>query len=489
MRKLFLAIFAVALVLVAVVLGRAVLLASSRQPTVPATAAVDHALAASAAGHLAEAVRFQTISLNDTTRPDAALDAMRAWMETTYPKLHAALTRELIADKSIVFTWKGSNPALPPLVLMAHMDVVPVEPGTESKWTHGAFSGDIAEGFVWGRGTLDDKLNVIGELEAIEALIGANFVPKRTVILSFGHNEEVLGSGAKAIATAFAQRNIHPLMVVDEGGAVAAGVFPGLNRPVALIGISEKGYVSVELTADAQGGHSSAPPNWTATGIVAAAVTKLEQNPMPARLDGTTRTFFETLAPEMPFGARAMLGNLWLFRPLAKMFLARDPASNAMIRTTTAPTMFEGSVKDNVLPARARAVINFRILPGDSTASVIAHVTEVIDDPRVRVVALNGGGSNPSAVSDVNGAPYQLLVRTIQEAMPDAFVAPYILIGATDSRHFGVVTHDIFRFSPMRIGPTDLARAHGTNERAGVDNLAEVVTFYMKLVRNADGAP
>ena len=486
MRKLLLVLFSLAVVLAVVVSVRAVMLASSRQPVVPAAATVDHALATTVANHLAEAVRFQTISLSDTIRPDAALDAMRTWMETTYPKLHATLSREIIGEKSLVFTWKGTDASAPPLVLMAHMDVVPVEPGTEGKWTHGAFSGDIAEGFVWGRGALDDKLNVVGELEAIEALITANFVPRRTVILSFGHNEEVLGSGAKAIAAAFAERNIHPFLLVDEGGAVIAGSFPGLSRPVALVGIAEKGYVSVELIAESPGGHSSMPPTWTATGIVAAAVTKLEQNPMPARLNGATRTFFETLAPDLPFSARAVFGNLWLFSPLAKAFLARDPTSNAMIRTTTAPTMFEGSVKDNVLPARARAVVNFRILPGDSVATVLRHVTEAINDERVKVRALNNGGSNPSRVSDVHAAPYALLARTIQETMPDALVAPYVLIGATDSRHFEAVTPNIFRFSPSRIGPTDLARVHGTNERVGVDNLAELVTFYVKLVRNAD---
>ncbi len=486
MRRTLLALLSLALLLAAVVSIRAALLTSSRQPTASAAPAVDRALATQVAGHLAEAVRFQTISVSDAVSPDAALDAMRAWMEQTYPRLHATLSREIIGEKSLVFTWKGSDASLPPLVLMAHMDVVPVEPGTEATWTHGAFSGDIAEGFVWGRGTLDDKLNVIGELEAVDALIASHFVPRRTVILSFGHDEEGVGSGAKAIAAALEQRHIHPLMVVDEGGAVISGLFPGITRPVALVGIAEKGYVSVELTAESPGGHSSMPPDWTATGIVAAAVTKLEQHPMPPRLDGATRTLFETLAPELPFSGRAVFGNLWLFSPVALAWLARAPASNAMIRTTTAPTVFEGSVKDNVLPAKARAVVNFRILPGDSVAGVIAHVTEAINDQRVKVRPLNDGGSEPSSASDVRGAPHALLVRTIRETVPDALVAPYVLVAATDSRRFGAVTPNIFRFSPMRMGKADLARAHGTNERVGVENLAELVTFYMRLVQNAD---
>ena len=367
---------------------------------------------------------------------------------------------------------------------MAHMDVVPVEAGTESKWAHRPFSGDVSDGFVWGRGTLDDKLNVIGQLEAIEGLITAGFAPRRTVILSFGHNEEVLGSGAKSIAAELKTRNVHPLMVVDEGGAVISGEVPGSDRPVALIGISEKGYLSVELLAEGVGGHASMPPAETATGIVAAAVTKLEQNQMPARL-ATTRQTMDAIAPEIGFGPRIVLANIWLVGPLVKSYLARSPATNATIRTTTATTMFASGVKDNVLSARARAVVNFRILPGDSIEGVLAHVRKVVDDPRVAIRPLNGG-VEPSPVSDVQSPAYALLARTIRETMPDAMVAPYVMMAATDSRHFSTLTPNVFRFTPVRLDKADLTRIHGTNERVGVDNMAELVAFYTTLVKNAD---
>jgi carboxypeptidase PM20D1 len=481
-RRTFLGLIGLVVLVVVVVIGRALMVGSSRQPE-GAVPPVDHAAATVIAQRLGEAVRFQTVSIADSDKTNEALDAMYDWMITTYPRVFATLTPEMFG-RSLVLTWKGTDSAAASLVLMAHMDVVPVEAGTESKWAHRPLSGDISDGFVWGRGTLDDKLNVVGELEAIDGLISAGFTPRRTVILSFGHNEEVLGSGAKSIAAAFKARNIHPLMVVDEGGAVISGEVPGSDRPVALIGISEKGYLSVELVTEGVGGHASMPPMETATGIVAAAVTKLERSQMPARLS-TTRQTMDALAPEIGFGARIVLANMWLVGPLVKSYLARSPATNATIRTTTATTMFTSGVKDNVLSARARAVVNFRILPGDSIEGVLAHVGKVVDDPRVAIRPLNGG-VEPSPVSDVQSPAYALLARTIRETMPDAMVAPYVMMAATDSRHFSSITPNVFRFTPVRLEKADLARIHGTNERVGVDNMAELVAFYTKLVRNAD---
>ena len=483
MRKVLLGLAGLIVVLLVVIISRAVMIGSSRQSegtSVP----VDHAVAAHVAQHLSEAVRFQTVSVADSGQTNDALDAMRDWMGTTYPRTFSTLTRESFG-RSMLFTWTGTDSSAAPLVLMAHMDVVPVEPGTESKWTHRPFSGDIANGYVWGRGTLDDKLNVVGELEAIEGLVASGFTPRRTVMLSFGENEESLGAGARAIVAALKARNIHPLMVIDEGGVVISDQVPGLKRPVALVGISEKGYLSVELVAESPGGHSSMPPPETATGIVAAAVTKLEQNPMPARLTDALRNSVAAIAPELNFAGRAVLANMWLFGPLAKGYLTRQPETNAMVRTTTAPTMFQGGVKDNVLPARARAVVNFRLLPGDSIATVLEHVRKVVDDTRVLIRPV-GVGAEPSPVSDVHSTAYAVLQRTIHETMPDAVVAPYVLVAGTDSRHFTAVTANVLRFSPMRIEKTDMARVHGTNERVGVDNLAELVTFYTTLVRNAD---
>lgn len=438
------------------------------------------------ARHLAAAVRFRTISYSDTTAPAAAeFAALRAWMEQTYPLVHQRLARESILEHTLLYTWKGSDTSLAPIVLMGHMDVVPVEEGTEKKWEHLPFSGDIAGGFVWGRGTLDDKENVVGLLEATEHLLAAGVTPKRTVMLAFGHNEEVLGSGAKATAALLRERGIHPAFVIDEGGAILdAGMMPGVSRPVAIIGIAEKGYQSVELISEAAGGHSSVPPRETATGIVAAGIARIEADPLPARFTPVVRAMFDRTGREMSGLPKAVMANLWLFEPVVLWQLSKSPQTNAMIRTTAAPTMFSGSIKDNVLPQRARAVVNFRLLPGDSIAGVLAYVKRTVNDPRIEVRAV-GPGSEPSFVSSTTSPEFRVLERTIHEIVPEAVVSPFLLMGGTDSRHYAAVTRNVFRFSAMHIKAGDMERAHGTNERLAVASFADAVRFYVRLIENA----
>jgi carboxypeptidase PM20D1 len=481
-RKIFYTLFGLVALLFVVAVARAMMLGSSRHPA-GAPVPVDQATAAQAAQHLAEAVRFQTVVVNDSNQTNDALDAMYDWMSVTYPRVFSTLTREFFG-RSIAFTWTGTDSASAPLVLMAHLDVVPVEAGSETKWAHHPFSGDIAGGYVWGRGTLDDKLNVVGELEAIEALLATGFTPRRTIILCFGQDEETFGSGARSIAAALKARGVRPLMVIDEGGAVISGEVPGLARPVALIGIAEKGYLNVELVAGGQGGHSSMPPRETSTGVVAAAVVRLEQNQMPAALDGPVRQSIAAIAPEVSFGPRLALANMWLVGPFARRYLERSPETNATVRTTTATTIFQAGVKDNVLASRARAVVNFRLDPRDSIADVMEHVRRVVADDRVRIRQL--GGTEPSPIADIHAAPYGLLERTIRQTMPDAVVAPYVVVAATDSRHFAGLTPNVFRFSPTRVAKMDMRRIHGIDERVSVDNMGEIVTFYTTLVRNAD---
>jgi carboxypeptidase PM20D1 len=482
MRKL-LTLLAVAIVAVAITaLVRTLLFTAPTETFAQTEAPV--ASADSLAAHLAQAIQFRTISVSDTSPPAAEeLAAMRAWMENTYPLVHQALTREVVAEHSLLYTWKGTDTALAPIVLMGHMDVVPVEAGTESKWTHPPFSGDVADGYVWGRGSLDDKPNVIGILEAVERLLATNVVPRRTVLLAFGHNEEVLGSGAKAIVALLQSRGVRPALVIDEGGAITEGIMQGIARPVAIIGIAEKGYQSFELINQAAGGHSSVPPRETATGIVAAGVAAIEANPLPARLTPVVRAMLDRTGREMSGGAKTALANLWLFEPVLLSQFAKTPQTNAMIRTTGAPTMFSGSPKDNVLPQRARAVVNFRILPGDSIAGVLAYVKRTVNDERI-IVRPAGPGSEPSPVSPVNSPEYRLLERTIHETAPGTMVVPYLLVGGTDSRHYAPITRNIYRFTAMRAKQGDLERVHGTNERLAVAKFREIVQFYLRLIQN-----
>jgi len=476
----------VLLILLAVLCVRAATVRSRQLQTAPVKDfAVD---ANAAAGRLAGALLFPTISHEDGRNVDAAaFRGLHEYLVQSFPRVHAALTREVVADYSLLYTWPGKNPSLPPILLMSHQDVVPVEPGTEKDWTHPAFSGQIEGGWIWGRGALDDKVGVLAILEAAEALLGEGFQPERTVNFAFGHDEEVGGRrGAAAIAKLLEGRGVRPEFILDEGGVIAEEMVAGLEQPAAMISTAEKGYLSVELVAEAPGGHSSLPPPHSAIGELAAAVRKLEDNPLPARIAGATKSSFEFLAPEMPFGTRVVLANLWLFAPLVESQSAASPAGNARIRTTTAATVFQGGIKENVLPHRARAVVNFRLLPGDSIESVLRHVRETVG-PAIKVAPTGTSNTEPSPESDVGGPAFRLLQKTLGEVVPGTVVSPNLLSGGTDTKHYVRLSRNIYRFMPIRIKEPDLARIHGTNERVGVENYGEVVRFFGRLMRNGAG--
>jgi carboxypeptidase PM20D1 len=368
------------------------------------------------------------------------------------------------------------------------MDVVPVESGSEQNWQHAPFGGGIVDGFIWGRGAIDNKSTVLGTLEAVEMLLAEGFRPTRTVYLAYGHDEEIGGkAGARAVAKLLRRRGVELEMVLDEGGVIADGVLPGISDPVALVGIAEKGFVSIELTVRVAGGHSSLPPAQSAVGIVSAAVAKLEQHQMPARLEGPTRLMFAQIGPRLPYPQRAIFANLWITRAMVVRKLVSTPTTNAMVRTTTAPTIFQSGTKDNVLPSYARAVINFRILPGDSIADVMEHVRRTIDDDRVQ---MNIGGrftAEPSTVSSTDSQSFRTLERSIRSVTPDAVVAPYLVVVVTDARYYAGLSRNVFRFLPLRLNSRDLDRMHGTNERIGVREYHTAIRTYRELLINAAG--
>jgi carboxypeptidase PM20D1 len=441
-----------------------------------------------AAGRLARAVTFRTISYQDPTQSDPEqFRAFHRYLETSFPIVHRTLRREAVEDLSLLFTWTGRDTTARPFLFLSHLDVVPVE--SELAWSYPPFAGDIADGHVWGRGALDDKLGVLGLLEAIEALLKEGFQPRRTIYLAFGHDEEVLGRrGAPALAALLGARGVAPELVLDEGLPVVAGQVPGVRHPVATVGIAEKGYVSVELAVRGEGGHSSMPPLETPVGILANALARVEAHrPRPA-LAGAARALLATVAPHMDLGRRLAIANLWLFGPLVEWQLTGSPITDALIRTTTAPTMLEGSPKENVLPVRARAVVNFRIRPGDSVGGVLDHVRRTVADERVKVAPLPSAiVSEPSPESSVESPAFQTLARTIREIFPDALVAPSLVLGATDARHYATLAPDaVYRFLPVRLGPEDRRRVHGVDERVSVEGYEDAVRFYARLIRNAD---
>lgn len=472
--------------LAAVLLGRAVTLPSRQEDAAPAPE--PHLDPEALARRLSGALRFPTVSRESLEDADAKpFRDFRGYLEQTYPRLHAVLTRELIADHTLLYTWPGSDPALDPALVLAHQDVVPVDPGTEEKWEQPPFSGNVVDGYVWGRGSLDNKQNLIGLLEAAEHLLEAGFRPRRTLLFTSSHDEELVGTGgAAAVARLLAERGTHPAFVLDEGGAMVEGMVPGVAGPVAVVGVAEKGYVSMELVVETDGGHSSTPPAESSIGILAEAVRRLECSPLPARLESPVRAFFDALAPEARFGQRLVFANLWLFEPLVTRLLARAPETAAMARSTTAPTIFQAGVKDNVVPGHARAVVNSRILPGDTVESAVSHVRRTVADDRIRVSPL-AKQHEPSRVSRIDSEHFALLARTIREVFPGTVVAPYLVVGGTDSRHFQDLTEHVYRFMPFRVSREELKGVHGTNERVPVEALAKAVAFYIRLIRNAAG--
>jgi carboxypeptidase PM20D1 len=471
---------------VGVVLVRTARLGSAEPvpPRAPEVAVPD-----GAAHRLAGALRFPTISSDD---PDAfkgeAFGALHTYLSAVFPRVHSTLRRDLIGTHSLLYTWQGSDPSLRPILLLGHLDVVPVEAASVSTWQHDPFGGQVADGFIWGRGAIDHKSAVVGMLEAVEMLLGADFRPARTVYLAYGHDEEVGGMhGARAIAAQLTARGVELEMVLDEGGVIGDGLLPGIAAPVALIGVAEKGFVTLELTTRTAGGHSSLPPRQSAVGILSAAVARLEEHQMPARLDGPTRQMFERVGPQFPLVQRAVFANLWLTRALVLRSLAANPATNAMVRTTTAATIFQAGTKDNVLPSHARAAINFRILPGDSVAGVVARVGRVIADARVEVNAAGRFTAEPSAVSPADGGAFQTLARTIRSIDPDVIVAPYLVVVVTDARYYTGLSRNVFRFLPVRLSSRDLARMHGVDERIGIAEYETAIRIYRQLVLDAAG--
>jgi carboxypeptidase PM20D1 len=456
----------------------------SRQVNVPPLAPI--ALDEKAAGEsLATAIRTKTVS----SRDDAALNAdqfqaLHAHLQERYPKLHAALKREVVADLSLLYTWPGSDPSAKPILLMAHQDVVPIAPGTEKDWLAEPLGGTIKDGFIWGRGSWDDKANLIAQMEAVELLVTSGFKPKRTIYLAFGADEEAGGlRGARATAALLAERKVKLDFVIDEGLLITDGVLPGLNAPVALVGIAEKGFMSVLLQVPATPGHSSMPPpqGTSAIAMMSAALKQLDDRQLPASITGVAREMFASVAPEMNGFGRIALSNLWLFGPLVRKQLEAGASTNAMLRTTTALTIVNAGNKENVLPGRAEATVNYRLLPGDSKASVLEHVKETVANERFKLTVLPGA-TEPSKVAPTDSASYKLIERTVREMFPGTIVAPGLMIGGTDSQHFEIVSDHIYKFSPVRAKAEDLPRFHGTNERISTANLAELIRFYHRLL-------
>ena len=441
---------------------------------------------AKAAQHLGQAARLQTVSHQDVKDNDLTQwTQLHSWLQSTYPSAHGAMSREFAAEQTLIYTWKGSDSALQPIILMAHQDVVPVTQGTEKDWTHPPFSGEITNDAVWGRGTVDDKGSLVALMEAIDGLAKAGFKPKRTIYLVSGHDEEAGGTGAKAAADLLGARGVKALFTIDEGSATVLDA-PVINGPAALIGIAEKGYATLKVTANAAGGHSSMPPKETGVINLAKAIIAINDNSFPLEVRGPGAQMLGTLAARKGGAAKLVMANLWAFAPLMKKQAGSTPPGAAMLHTTIAPTMLEGSPKENVLPQSATALINYRIAPWNSSADVMARAKSAVGSMPVKLSWVKPP-REPSKVSSTNSQGWKFVVAAVQSDFPQAALAPYLVVAGTDSRSFQDISQDVYRYQPLHFKVADTKMIHGTNEHMTFDNLKRSIIFYARLIATSAG--
>lgn len=433
-----------------------------------------------------QAIQIPTVSAQyykDTNF--APFDEYNEFIQKAYPLFHQNTSRTIINEYAMVYCWKGKDPSLEPFLLTAHYDVVPVESGTEDEWKYPGFSGKIAEGRIWGRGTLDIKSQMTAQMEAAEALMKSGFTPQRDFYFVYGHDEEAGGlEGAFKVAEHFKQSGLHFEGVLDEGGIAITDMLKGVDAPLALIGVAEKGFGDVNVYVPGGGGHSSMPPKHTALGKLAAYICKVENSPMPATLPGPTLEMLRNISGEMGFAVRMAVANLWLFKPLLLKILASMPETNGLIRTTFAPTMASASKAANVLPQRAHGTVNVRILPGDTVESVTEYFKGLAEGTDIKIEV--GVPRDPSPVSPTDSYTYAQIEKQIDRLFPGVITTPYLVMGGTDARKYHLVCDNVYRFTPMLITSDEKDCMHSTNESVTIENYGRMIYFYEQFIKDFD---
>ncbi|WP_228787249.1 M20/M25/M40 family metallo-hydrolase [Nocardia farcinica] len=438
------------------------------------------------AERLAAALRCATVSGTGERADDSAdgeFVRLAAHLEACFPRVHAELELDRFGH-SRLYRWPGVEPERVSAILLAHQDVVPAGDG----WTHPPFAGVVDDGFIWGRGAIDDKSRVLAILEAVEAALAAGVRPRHTVYLAFGHDEEVFGdAGAVLMARRLRDAGVRAELLLDEGGVITEGVADGVSTPVASIMVGEKGYATVRLSVRETGGHSSMPGRQTAVGRIARAVARVQDRPLPLRLTPVIADMLARLRTVMPPARRMLLGAAGVAGPVITRVMAARPQTEALVRTTTAPTVIRGGVKANVLPQHAEALVNFRILPGDSVDGVLAHCRRVIRDRGV-TVELVGMASEPSR-TERPGPAFDLVARLARQVVPGVAVTSGLVPGATDSRHYDGLAATRCNFAPIVLSEADLATIHGTDERISRVNYARLIEFNRRLIGELAAGP
>lgn len=436
--------------------------------------------------NLSDAIKIPTIANRDESLVDwAPFDEFHALLEKAYPLMHQNLEKEIISTRSLLYHWKSEHPEKEPIALLSHQDVVPVTPGTEGDWKYPAYSGEVAEGFLWGRGAIDMKNHLIGVCEAVETLLEEGYVPERDVYLCFGHNEEVMAEGeicgADCMMRWFKERGIRLDSVLDEGGAILeAKVDKVIDGHLAGVGIAEKGHVDFEISVNAKGGHSSQPPKHSALGELSRIVCKLENNQFKAELTPQLYSLFNEIGKNTTYPIRCVMSNLPVLKPLVTKICSEIPPVASMMRTTTAVTMANGSPAPNVLPQKATVNVNFRIMPGQTIDDVEKHIRKYAG-PKAEIKLVSG--KNPSKISPTDSRAFNAISKICKEMDPKAIVAPYLVMGGTDARQYEDVCDNIYRYSPFLMDTALLLTTHGTNERIPVSSLKDGVVFFKKYIK------
>jgi carboxypeptidase PM20D1 len=408
-----------------------------------------------------------------------------------YPSIHNHLKRTILNEYSLLYEWKGTHPDKKPIILAAHLDVVPANP---SDWQVDPFEGSIRNGVIWGRGAIDDKGSLFAILEAVEYLLESGYVPERTIYLAFGHDEEAGTTGgmngARKISEYLKNEGVQAEFVLDEGGLIAdKDASPVKGQKFALIGIAEKGFITLKITASEPGGHSAMPGEDTAIGLLAKALTDLDKYKMISSMNGVVGLTFDYLGPEMPFAQKVLFANRWLFGNLIISKLEKNRVLAAMLHTTVAPTMIQGGDKESALPESASVLINFRIIPGETSQDVINHVKNSFSDPRIKVEQIGTVVHEPSSVSSLDSRGFQIVTQTIREIFPDVMVAPILVTGRTDSIYYRKVVENTLRFAPYLAGLDAFKQAHGIDERISVASYLDMIQFYIRFIQNSTEHP
>lgn len=463
--------------LLAVILLRAAFFKPKKQPAISDEAVEFDKNAAVFA--LQELVKCKTISYNDPSlEDDAEFKKLVAMLPSLYPRVFDVCSFRELPDRALLLRWPGRSDQAP-TVLMAHYDVVPVD---EEKWEKPPFAGIIENSVLWGRGTLDTKVTMNGALSAANHLIGEGFQPENDIFFAFSGGEEINGKGAVNIVEYFQKHNIQPALVVDEGGGVVENVFPGVKKPCGLIGIAEKGMINAQYRVRSGGGHASAPPVKTPLTTLSKACLSVIKQPFKMQITKPAAEMFDTLGRHSSFALKIVFANLWLFQPVLDLICRLSGGEiNALVRTTTAFTQAQGSNARNVIPTEAVLVSNMRLNPSDSVASAAAYLKKTVNDDAVEITVLES--SEPSRISETGCEAWNKVASSVAETWRGCIVAPYLMVQCSDSRHYGVLSDHVYRFSAMDLTGEERKTIHGNNERIRLDALHRCVEFYIRLIQ------